>query len=70
MLRNVDVGTVQTEYSARMAMHTIEENHPTLPEGINLDDSDLCEEQKHEATQLVTKWESVFFKEFARHGSN
>ena len=45
VLGNVDVGTVQTEYNARMAMHYIEENHPTLPEVINLDDSDRSEEQ-------------------------
>ena len=37
-------------------MHTIEENHLTLPEGISLDGSGLSEKHKHETTQLFTTW--------------
>ena len=62
VLRNLDLDTVETEDTARMAMHNIEETKISLPEGINLDENDLNEEQKHEATKLFAKWESVFSK--------
>ena len=62
VLRNLDLDTVETEDTARMAMHNIEETNISLPEGINLDENDLNEEQKHEATKLFAKWESVFSK--------
>ena len=62
VLRNLDLDTVETEDTARLAMHTIEESTLSLPEGINLDGNDLNEEQKHEAMKLFAKWESVFSK--------
>ena len=62
MLRNLDLDTVETEYTARLAMHNIEESNISLPEGINLDRNDLNEEEKHEAMKLFAKWESVFSK--------
>ena len=34
VLRNVDLGTVETEDTARMAMHNIEESTVSLPDGI------------------------------------
>ena len=46
VLRNLDLDTVETEDTARLAMHNIEESNILLPEGINLDGNDLNEEQK------------------------
>ena len=43
-------------------MHNIEERNSSLPEGINLEEGDLSVKQKHEASQLFTKSESVFLK--------
>ena len=45
-----------------MAMHNIEESNSSLPEGFNVEESDLSVKQKHEASQLFTKWENVFLK--------
>ena len=59
VLRNLELGTVETEDTARLAMHNIEESNISLPEGINLDGNDLNEKQKHEAIKLFAKWESV-----------
>ena len=62
VLRNLDLGTVETNGTARLAMHNIEESNVSLPEGINLDGNDLNKERKHEAMKLFAKWESVFSK--------
>ena len=62
VLRNVDLGTVETEDTARLAMHNIEESIVSLPEGINLNRNDLNEVQKHEAMKLFAKRESVVSK--------
>ena len=60
VLRYLDLGTVETEDTTRLTMHSIEESNISLPEGINFYGNDLNEEQKHEAMKLFAKWESVF----------
>ena len=55
VLRNLDLDTVETEDTARMAMHNIEESNVSLPEGINWNGNDLNEKQKHEAMKLFAK---------------
>ena len=45
--------------AAKMAAHRVGEN-TQLPEGVNLDESDLDEDQKEVANNMFTKWSSMF----------
>ena len=43
VLRNLDLGTVETEDTARLTMHSTEESNISFPEGINSYGNDLNE---------------------------
>ena len=63
VLREADLEIDQkVENSARMASQRIEEQESELPTGVNLDESDLNEEQKDLAEKLFRKWNSIFSK--------
>ena len=47
--------------AAKMASHRVGEN-TQLPEGVNLDESDLDEDQKEVANNMFTKWSNMFSK--------
>ncbi|MEW8316224.1 MAG: reverse transcriptase domain-containing protein [Candidatus Thiodiazotropha endolucinida] len=63
VLRQADMGLEETEDTARMATQTVDEMDASLPDGINLDKTDLSDEQKHRATQVFSKWNAVFSKD-------
>ena len=50
------------ENSAKIASHRVEEHESQLPEGVNLDESALNEEQKEEANKMFRKWNNIFSK--------
>ena len=63
VLREADIDTDQNcENSARMASQRVGEQEPQLPEGVNLDETDLNEEQKDQAEEMFRKWNSIFSK--------
>ena len=63
VLRHADIGLEETKDTARMSTQTVGDEHADLPDGINLDATDLSEEQKERATQMFSKWNSVFSKD-------
>ena len=63
VLRHVDPGVDVTEDTAQMLTQTVDENPPVLPDGINLDTTDLSEEEKIKATHVFSRWSSVFSKD-------
>ena len=62
VLRHADIGVNETQDTARMSAQTVGETPSTLPDGINLDSTDLSEEEKERAKDIFSKWNSVFSK--------
>ena len=61
ILREADFDIDQnSENSAKIASHSVEEHELQLPEGVNLDESALNEEQKEEANKMFRKWNNIF----------
>ena len=64
ILRHFDIEKKEKEQSAGINSQLVDQQKTEmcLPDGINLDNAKLSEEEKEKATQVFSKWDSIFSK--------
>ena len=72
LLRHTDLKTSDNDQLVAINSQLAEEqNRKTcLPAGIDLDNAKLSEEEKGKATEVLAKWDRIFFKGAYRHRQN